>query len=401
MGCVSSKLFKQDLKQELLLTNGEYRNHIVSLTSSTLGVLKLENSSQELGRKQTEEAEKVVVDKRSKTSPPREEPEVIDAVQLMGDLEEGLPSSIKAKKSPKSLSFFAGYAENAVKRSPLKFLNQVGSPKWVKKIGGKENKAGQIGAADSTPKSVLKSWSTSGRLLSNSKGGSRKSMPLESKFFDSPRNSLDDLSSRRRRSLTPLFDPQLLESYEKELSLSLSLSGQREDIKQMVFSKESNAILEKFEVKCPPGGENAVVIYTTTLRGIRKTFEDCNAVRSTVESHQVHVLERDVSMHSGFKEELRKLMGRKEVKVPVVFVKGRLIGGVDQVVSLEEEGKLGILLDGINKANACVCVGCGGIRFVMCLDCNGSCKVFDEMGKNMVRCAECNENGLIHCPICS
>ncbi|KAF8407359.1 hypothetical protein HHK36_006487 [Tetracentron sinense] len=67
-------------------------------------------------------------------------------------------------------------------------------------------------------------------------------------------------------------------------------------------------------------------------------------------------------------EELRMLMGKKEVRVPVVFVKGRLIGGADEVVQMEEEGKLGILFNGIPRG----LVGCGGGRFVMCMDYNGS-----------------------------
>jgi glutaredoxin domain-containing cysteine-rich protein 1 len=136
------------------------------------------------------------------------------------------------------------------------------------------------------------------------------------------------------------------------------------------------------------------------LRGIRKTFEDCNTARSIIESHHIHIVERDVSMDSGFKEELRRLMGTKEVKVPLVFVKGRLIGGADQVVKLEEEGKLEILFDGIPRGLAGGCEGCAGVRFMMCVQCNGSCKVLDEMQKKMVRCGECNENGLIQCPIC-
>jgi len=152
-------------------------------------------------------------------------------------------------------------------------------------------------------------------------------------------------------------------------------------------------------LKCPPEGENAVVIYTTTLRGIRKTFEDCNTARAILESNDIRVIERDISMDSGYKEELRRLMGTKEVKVPLVFVKGRLIGGADEMLKLEEEGKLGILLDGIPRA-AATCDGCAGIRFVMCMDCNGSRKLLAKDGKSTVKCGECNENGLIQCPIC-
>lgn len=100
-------------------------------------------------------------------------------------------------------------------------------------------------------------------------------------------------------------------------------------------------------------------------------------------------------MDVGFKEEYRKLMGIKEVKVLFVFVKGRLIGGVEEVVKLEEEGKLGGLFDGILKKGMRICEGCGGIRFIMCRDCCGSCKVLDEDENKMVRCGECNENGFV------
>ncbi|GAB4833378.1 hypothetical protein Ancab_031621 [Ancistrocladus abbreviatus] len=406
MGCVPSKFFRKDLKQEFLNGNGDYANHVVSLTSSTYGVLKLEdNGNQQNGQKQQEDATmKVECVKVTKRSPSRQEPEVINAWELMGDLEEAMPISAKAKKSPKSMAFLSAVAENG-KRSPLRYLNQIGSPKKPKRVGGKENKLRNSGVDDFTPKGVSKSCNaseSSRKLLKFSSRDSRKSSPVDSKYVDSPKNSAGCCS---RKSLTPLFDPQLIETFEKELS-----EGHGE-LKQMVSQtprsrssrkpQDSDSILEStFELKCPPGGENAVVIYTTTLRGIRKTFEDCNTARSIIESHQIHMLERDVAMHSGFKEELRKLTGTKEMKIPAVFVKGKLIGGAEEVVKLENEGRLEILLDGIPKALGTVCKGCGGIRFLMCTECNGSCKVLDVGEKKTVRCGECNENGLIQCPFC-
>ncbi|XVE61478.1 hypothetical protein DITRI_Ditri06bG0043500 [Diplodiscus trichospermus] len=396
MGCVSSKLLKKEIKREILLNNGgNYVNHVVSLKSSTYGVLKLENNEPQ----QREEVGVVSETKRVQTSPPPEEPEVINAWELMEDLDEyGF-----IKRSPKSRVFVKGVGEKDVK-SPLKFLNQIGSPLKVKKFGGKENKRGIIGAgygngkSDFSPKSILRA--------TNSLDGSRKAVlklryPVKSTRSDGFEGGDLGLSSRRR-SFSPLFDPELIALYEKELS------EEEEQIKRIISpapeirkwkkSHDSKAILEVFEEKCPSGGENAVVIYTTTLRGIRKTFEECNKVRSIMESYHIQMFERDISMDSGFKEELRKLTGTKEVKVPLVFVKGRLIGGVEEIVKLEEEGKLEILFDGIPRAIS-GCEGCGGVRFVMCTECNGSCKVLDGQQKKM-RCCECNENGLIQCPIC-
>jgi glutaredoxin domain-containing cysteine-rich protein 1 len=319
----------------------------------------------------------------------------------MGDLEEGVPALNQTKRSPKSRVLRRGFADLDV-RSPLKFLNQIGSPRKAKTFGGKENKVKR--SSDFSPKPVLRASNSSGN---SSKAVLRLSYPVKGSPVGDKTESFrseSGVSPKRRRSFSPLFDPELVALYEKELS------EEEEQIKRIILPssrtkkvkdlRDLESILQSFEQKCPPGGENKVVIYTTTLRGIRKTFEDCNTARSIIESHHIHIVERDVSMDSGFKEELRRLMGTKEVKVPLVFVKGRLIGGADQVVKLEEEGKLEILLDGIPRGLAGGCEGCAGVRFMMCVQCNGSCKVLDEMQKKMVRCGECNENGLIQCPIC-
>ncbi|KAI3760433.1 hypothetical protein L1987_50828 [Smallanthus sonchifolius] len=203
------------------------------------------------------------------------------------------------------------------------------------------------------------------------------------------------LNSGRRKNLGPLFDPDLVDpKTKKKVVLGTPTSQKSRN------STESTAMLAVFEKKCPPGWDNKVVIYTTTLRGIRKTFEDCNTVRGIIESHHVRMIERDISMDSGFKEELRSLLGKKEVKVPVVLVKGRLIGGSEEIMKLEEEGKMGILLEGIPTVAAAGCKGCGGVRFVMCTVCNGSCKLIGGDGRRSIKCLECNENGLVQCPFC-
>lgn len=172
--------------------------------------------------------------------------------------------------------------------------------------------------------------------------------------------------------------------------------------------------LDEFGNLCPPRGENKVVVYTTTLRGVRKTFEACNTVRTVMEGHGVAICERDISMDQGFKEELRELLKDKdmvELVPPRVFVKGRYVGGVDEVVKTMEDGSLGKLLEGLPRSKCgYVCEGCGGVRFLPCFRCNGSCKMLvdwkDESvgirrNRAVVRCGDCNENGLVHCPICS
>ncbi|XP_057810052.1 uncharacterized protein LOC131024553 [Salvia miltiorrhiza] len=158
--------------------------------------------------------------------------------------------------------------------------------------------------------------------------------------------------------------------------------------------------LGDFEAICPPGGEDAVVVYTTSLGGVRRTYEDCNRVRQLMETYQVVFDERDVALDGGFRGELRGLVG-EGAAVPRVFVKGRYIGGAEEVVGLNETGRLSRILNWAKVergAGRLGCRGCGGARFVPCLGCGGSCKIL--VGGVKERCGECNENGLVHCPIC-
>lgn len=161
--------------------------------------------------------------------------------------------------------------------------------------------------------------------------------------------------------------------------------------------------LSDYPEKCPPRGDDSLVIYTTSLGGVRRTFEDCNKLRLILESHRVVFDERDVALHGEFRQELKELLGDGEdAGVPRLFVKGRYIGGVEEVVHLNETKKLGRILNwarverGLGRLG---CEGCGGARFVPCFDCGGSCKVVN--GDVKERCPKCNENGLIHCPICN
>ncbi|WOL11238.1 hypothetical protein Cni_G20000 [Canna indica] len=404
MGCISSKLLAAaDLGEELLFSAEanpvavDCPNHFVSLTSTTYGALKLDRAEDKASDSKapaepetpppSDPAPKL--SKKKDAGVEEERPsEVIDARELMGDLADETPSrSPPQKKKPPKPS-------PSTHRSPA--LRVSMSPSMPRRwFAGKENtpvrpepKKSDIDAhraskpfrsLDNTPWTNL--VSVISRKGTPNSTGSKKT----DRGFD---------NSRSRRSLSPLFDPELLALFEREHC------EEGEQIKKMVQGKVSDSVLllQSYEEKCPQGGENTVVLYTTTLRGIRKTFEDCNTVRSLIESYGVHIVERDISMDSGYREELRLLMGKKEVKVPVVFVKGRCVGGAEEIVKLEEEAKLGLFLEGMPRATKW-CEGCGGLRFVMCMDCNGSCKVLNS-AKKKVKCSECNENGLIHCPFC-
>jgi glutaredoxin domain-containing cysteine-rich protein 1 len=147
----------------------------------------------------------------------------------------------------------------------------------------------------------------------------------------------------------------------------------------------------------------AVVLYTTSLRGVRRTFADCSAARAVLRGLRVAVDERDVSMDAAFRRELQALLAARgrAFALPQLLVGGRLVGGADEVRQLNETGQLRRLLDGAaGQDPAFVCDACGGVRFVPCTACGGSRKVYVEEEDRVLRCGDCNENGLVRCVNC-
>lgn len=149
-----------------------------------------------------------------------------------------------------------------------------------------------------------------------------------------------------------------------------------------------------------PGTEDRVVIYFTSLRGIRKTFNDCHSIRMTFRGLRVNLDERDISMDVAYRKELQRVLGESHISLPQVFIKGKYIGGADVIRQLLEAGELLRLLKGLPSRPVKPCDGCDDMRFVPCANCNGSRKVFDEDDEQRKRCTECNENGLVRCPLC-
>ncbi|XP_071690161.1 uncharacterized protein At5g39865 [Rutidosis leptorrhynchoides] len=153
-----------------------------------------------------------------------------------------------------------------------------------------------------------------------------------------------------------------------------------------------------------PGTEDRVVVYFTSLRGIRRTYEDCYSVRMILKFFRVVIDERDISMDSNYKKELLTVLGgNTQFSLPQVFIKGKYVGGADVIKQLHETGQLGKMLKElpVRSTNAWqVCDACGDVRFIPCANCNGSKKVYDEDEDLLKRCPDCNENGLIRCPTC-
>ncbi|CAA0816860.1 Glutaredoxin family protein [Striga hermonthica] len=159
------------------------------------------------------------------------------------------------------------------------------------------------------------------------------------------------------------------------------------------------------EIRVPGAADDSVVIYFTSLRVVRRTFEDCKAVRTILRAFRVPVDERDVSMDSAFMEELRRILAvpgrpRPRPTLPRVFIGGRYVGGVEEVRRLHESGELKSYMERLPAAAPGTCESCGGYRFILCPDCSGSHKCYSEKA-GFRCCTSCNENGLVRCPSCS
>lgn len=219
----------------------------------------------------------------------------------------------------------------------------------------------------------------------------------------------DDID-KAKASFVNEFDPDVISSFKKSFE-ELSPTHPFYLKKQQIDTIDHIHKLKK----------EKVVLYITSLRGVRKTYEDCCNVRVIFKGLGVKVDERDVSMHSGFKDELKELLGDGYNKggLPKVFIGKNYIGGAEEIRRMHEEGKLERVIEGCEMVeddgcgiNGVGCEACGDMRFVPCETCSGSCKVYyeheeeeedeelDESEFGFQRCPDCNENGLIRCPIC-
>ncbi|KMS95313.1 hypothetical protein BVRB_009400 [Beta vulgaris subsp. vulgaris] len=449
--------------------------HVVALTSSTLGSMKLDQSfdieyntnkwdefereesdldgvkkNDEVGVEKTMEFtmgmieakawSKMIDEKITKVAPktpirtPPGEPETIDVKELMEGLEGYSPLRL-GEHHVRSFSFHV----SADSIPPL-----VDSPRTD----------GFLQNGVESPKNNTKAWFDDATAQEKDDGlsnGNTISKAMVAEFdpevISAFRKALEELSPTNPFHLKPrdgVRDQQQLIKDHGMLQVADKLNGEENGFVQdngfahvngfvdriIAEDKDDNLSLPDNEYG-PQTNEiesadltntltkERVILYFTSLRGVRRTYENCCYVRLILKGLGVRVDERDVSMHSGFKEELRDLLGDDRFKdgLPKVFIGERYIGGIEEIRKMHEDGKLEKLVENCERMEddggslLDVCEACGDIRFVPCETCSGSCKIYyeceeedeeeyeeDEYG--FQRCPDCNENGLIRCPIC-
>uniref|UniRef100_A0A3Q3MZH2 Glutaredoxin and cysteine rich domain containing 1 a n=2 Tax=Mastacembelus armatus TaxID=205130 RepID=A0A3Q3MZH2_9TELE len=151
-----------------------------------------------------------------------------------------------------------------------------------------------------------------------------------------------------------------------------------------------------------------IVIYTTSFRVVRTTFERCELVRKIFQNHRVKFVEKNIALDNEYVKELEercKHVGEPP-SLPVVFIDGHYLGGAEKILSMNESGELQDLLTKIERVqHPQTCQTCGGFAFIPCPVCHGSkMSVFRNCFTDSfkaLKCTSCNENGLQPCVSCS
>lgn len=71
-----------------------------------------------------------------------------------------------------------------------------------------------------------------------------------------------------------------------------------------------------------------IVIYTTSFRVVRTTFERCELVRKIFQNHRVKFLEKNIALDCEYGKELEERCRRvgESPCLPVVFIDGHYLG---------------------------------------------------------------------------
>ncbi|KAK7399090.1 hypothetical protein VNO78_10265 [Psophocarpus tetragonolobus] len=285
---------------------------------------------------------------------------------------------------------FAVFDINAIEEPWLKQLNSKREPSLPAPILDKLN------MVDATDAEAPQSWDQVRKTLQDLKpviipSPSPQPEAQRTKSF----HTVEELDSKSEVEAQAQAQPQPQPRRGNKLKENMFIVRDR-----LERQKESNKDWGAEAEKCPPGGSDRVVVYTTSLGGVRKTFDQCNQARDILERHRVVVDERDVSLHGEFLRELKELLGEEVVPLPRIFVKGRYLGGFQELLHLNDTARLPSIFNAFRVQRHTgiptqPCGTCGGARFLPCFHCSGSRKL-----PHSHTCPNCNENGLLHCPAC-
>lgn len=230
-----------------------------------------------------------------------------------------------------------------------------------------------------------------GKVSSTSNSNSQTKSQEPAVFFDA-----DSAPVSKEEPIFGVSDTEIVEPSNHAL-LNLRRSS------TTTFHRNCFATLPIPSRKLVPWSGKRIVFFTTSLRTIRRTYEDCRAVKTILRGLRIAIDERDLAMDASYRTELQDLLCGRQLILPQVFIGKKYLGGVEQIKQMHEDGELDKIFtkEGVvREPPGYICPFCNGLIFLPCSTCNGSRKVFDEDHQQMRRCYICNENGLVRCDEC-
>lgn len=277
-------------------------------TTSVEGMMKSENdhAGQALLHVQEAAAKRAVIKPCTPTLTPPNEPEVINAWELMAGLEDDPPTPPCASHEPPAVTPQWMQADTDIPIVALDFDPEI--------LSGFREALADTSPSEPTSCSVTEEEE---QPAQPEKHADACDAPTSLATGDMPEKRADACDAPISLATGDMPEKRA-DACDKTISLA---TGDMPELSGIVRAR-INAFQEKIERRSskgardakvahlrPPGGDKKAVVYFTSLRGVRKTFVDCCSVRSILRSYGVRLDERDVSMHAVFRAELAELLG--------------------------------------------------------------------------------------------
>ncbi|KAJ6216090.1 hypothetical protein RDWZM_010590 [Blomia tropicalis] len=241
-----------------------------------------------------------------------------------------------------------------------------------------------------------------------------------------------DMANTKVKSVKDYVDK--LESWPKSKTNIIQFKGFNPMGKSLTKVQETR----KTKWKCFLNQDyQQIVLYTTSHDSIRRSFNESRAIKAILDNNMIDYKECDLFVdekHNSDLNERFKIIQSKDVearvinktdndkyRIPVLFVNGFLLGGLEEIQKLNEIGILTNTLDNYVNAKSNVgleidkyfengnfhktdCQRCEGKKLIICTKCKGTSYVFVKYLRGprfSMRCVQCSKIGIINCPKCS
>jgi glutaredoxin domain-containing cysteine-rich protein 1 len=148
-----------------------------------------------------------------------------------------------------------------------------------------------------------------------------------------------------------------------------------------------------------------VVIYCTSCGVVRETFERCRLALELLKSIGVRAEVRDLHISGQALSELLDRLGLGEEErnfvnnaLPLIYVNGHYFGNHNTLIELNDKAQLQNILAEFQGRQKCTT--CGDSGYTLCHACPGGKKSAKTFFNTNLRCAFCDENGIVPCRKC-